>query len=88
MSDILKKYESMKDTLGSESTPQPKITDSYKSKDKTPYTVGISFDNVAKFDEPAVARLEKERATKRYLYDLGGGYKGAQGYNDKNKYGG
>ena len=56
MSKILEKYEELKN-LSPLDVPQPKITDSYKSKDATPYTKG-ERDRQAADDESGIVTLE------------------------------
>ena len=82
MSKILEKYEELKN-LAPLDVPQPKITDSYKSKDATPYTKGQK-DRQAADDESGIVTLESKTGFIRYGLAMLGVY----GWNKKNPYGG
>ena len=82
MSNILKKYDELKDTARLDA-PQPKMVDGNKLKDLTPYTKGNRDKQVAD-DESGILDLEKRTGLPRY--GLASAI-GALGYTDKKKYG-
>ena len=81
MSNILKKYDELKDTVALDA-PQPKIVDGNKLKDLTPYTKGNRDKQVAD-DESGILDLEKSTGLNRY----GIGILGMYGSTPAKKYG-
>jgi len=81
MSNILKKYEELKDSARLDA-PQPKIIGANVNKDQTPYTKGNKDKQVAD-DESGIVALEKKTGLTRY----GISALGSLGYTSVKKYG-